>query len=328
METVTERQTKKTKNSTSKVSGEKPPAKRRKMHNRVNKQNLDNETNNNIVTEVAVNPITGIRTFKNVRSVDLLKSKSTPKKDKNGNKQLKEKERCKSPEVLPLNHELNDQFDQIDHEFEELNPDNVVLGLDDGQDREFVSEEEDIQLDHDESIDEISETNLVISHEGNNHYEEPSSGVIEFGEKEDGQEQFDFLQGTPAFENYIKKVVASEIRSGLGNVQPSSKESNSRPGGNESAKGKSTWNPNKGKAAGKCERISKPVTKSPSDTTLYSPALRKLGLQGVDNLAMNSPIREIIQQVETHVGEFLGNQNSLSQDLSNEETGQDHNSIS
>ena len=216
LETVIQKWMTKTKLQTKKVCEDRSFAKRRKLEMLPKKGNGKNVTNNNIVTEVEINPITGIRTFKKVQEQAERPKTSTPSRKKKADKLLGE--RSKSTVILPANKDLINQFDEVDREFEELNPDNVVLGLDDGQDKEFNSEGEDIQegnqSDQYESEGELSESNSEVDLSEGHHgiSKDDSSGIVAFREKDDDQEQFHFLRGTPAFENYIKKVVTREIR--------------------------------------------------------------------------------------------------------------------
>ena len=61
------------------------------------------------------------------------------------------------------------------------------------------------------------------------------------------------------------------------------------------------------------------VVKSPSDTTIYSPALRKLGSHGLGDLTKESPIRQIICHEGENQIESLGEETNSSQKLSNKE---------
>ena len=127
-----------------------------------------------------------------------------------------------------------------------------------------------------------------------NFDDDASSGIVTFPKNARAintlqESDFDRLRGVPAFENYIKKVVVHEIRSELGGKNtPKRKETKQ-----QEQKDKSSPN----EVRGRSRAI---VIKSPSDTTIYSPALRNIGMHnGIGGLTQDSPIRQILgNQVE------------------------------
>ena len=94
---------------------------------------IPNQSNNNIFPEVEINSITGRQTFakKKVIQTDTFNAPKCMKsvKDKRTNI-MKDKANKTMEEVIPpIDKDLIEQFDQVDQEFEDMNPDNVVLGL-------------------------------------------------------------------------------------------------------------------------------------------------------------------------------------------------------
>ena len=268
---------------------------------------------NNVCTEVEINPITGRHSFKRAKKDDKLAQKGVEQEDKGSRVQI----------IPPVNKELLEQFDQVDCEFEDidLNPDNVILGVDDGQDKEFNSEEEnEIMSDAEQSEDQTSDGEISDNNSegddrevGSIQEEETNLGVVAFKQKANPSEQFEFLRGTPAFDDYIKKVVASEIRAEMKcGQQPSNSRKKVKPKHNRKelagdANGRQSPNRTGKKKLGSRNNN---LVKSPSETTIYSPAFRKLCSQGMENLSKNSPIRQLMLDDEENI-----TQNELEVDL-------------
>ena len=119
----------------------------------------------------------------------------------------------------------------------------------------------------------------------------------------DGSANYDSLRGDPAFENYIKRMVAKELkdereralkqtvavtpRTPVNTGVPRVQKTQAR----HTFPGVSNTHGNKGKS----------MVKSPSDTTLYAPALNKTAV-GRRQLAVDTILNEPVQPQETDSG--------------------------
>ena len=102
------------------------------------------------------------------------------------------------------------------------------------------------------------------------------SGVVQLKRKLTEEEELEYLKGMPAFTTYVKKVVAQELeaeRAANKKQQPARETPRTHQN--------------------KCPRKGRSMVKSPSDTTLYAPALHRVN----NNTLLNkdSPIRKICQ---------------------------------
>ena len=163
----------------------------------------------------------------------------------------------------PFEQSIADQMEEIDRQFANHGGDHVDLVVDEVEEAQFPSQskgeensEEEQYEDEDEGNDpqrdsenELSET----SFDGSEVTFRRPMQVVE-------SEQFEHLRGNLAFESYIKKMVASELKSVANTPKEKTPERQHQGSGHRG----------------------KELIKSPSDTTLYTPALRQV----------NSPLRQ------------------------------------
>ena len=182
---------------------------------------------------------------------------------------------------------LIEQFDQVDNEFV---ADHVQLVVDSADERQFASNDEDAPTESSEEGPESeSESNSESESEDGNAFpenddlvdssdsvsqvmapSEMSSGVVTFKQN---QNNYSNLHNDPAFVAYIKSLVSQEMEAEHANLKKGRKEtthncrtkrrlSNDRDPDQDSEKQKrKRGNPGK-------------LIKSPSDTTLYTPAFK------------------------------------------------------
>ena len=188
-----------------------------------------------------------------------------------------------SPEQQDVQRHLIDQFDEIDEQFERqgtfVNKDLVQVSVDVGDDQQFPdvldeNKNSDSEADLDEQIEQIIE--VPVDQQSNADSEVFVRNTVE---------DFESLRGVPAFEKFIKKVVAEERK---GEWNPAQ-----LPTGNRVASTKTrTTTPQKGSKQN--DRIVTGIStvKSSSDTTIYALAFNQklnsptVGIVG--NLASNA----------------------------------------
>ena len=147
--------------------------------------------------------------------------------------------------------QLIEQFDQIDEEFDDgFTGDDLVEVAVDAKDDEQYPENSDSDSESEADLNESVEQIVDIPFDQWSQQSKPESEVILRNTVED----FESLRGVPAFETFIKKVVAQEIRSeNKTQIWRKDERRSQRPG-----------------------QSGMPQIKSLSDTTIYVPAFNHM----------------------------------------------------
>ena len=199
---------------------------------------------------------------------------------------------------------LIEQFDQVDKEFEQ--GDNITLDVDELEDHDRFPEESDHsqQVDYGSNTDSESERSddedlnqsvdlqaEMLSRAGtvyDNNVVTINDGKLTQLSVVDRIKQYERLRGSdPAFDSYIKQLVGKQKEDGM---SKSKKRGVEGPPKNHSG---DVETPNKGKG----NRTNS--VKSPSDTTLYNPALKQLAVASPQG--ENILISRMLMQQAIHV---------------------------
>ena len=160
--------------------------------------------------------------------------------------------------------------------------DTVELGLNPTEDMEFNTDHENVDSDNESLPEQESENDQVEYETVTTPTEELNpcdrdvdvESVVTFKQSNGDQLNFEQLSNNPAFVNYVQKLVAKQVRDKRTKNTPKSTPKNTPKKGNLGEASSNLIN----------------VTKSPSDTTIYAPALQKITNRACQNLTTDAPL--------------------------------------
>ena len=198
------------------------------------------------------NKFNKIKTVKNSEPICDVVDHTQDEEDEDDNQELDEYDQIRTTVDPAEDHEFTDYDDELDRE-----------------DGELVEEE---SQDNEGQVQINDDTDFSVDSEVT--FKKPINHDLQ-SEAED----FSYLKGNVAFENYIKKMVAEQIQSTpKGNQGDASKRAvKGKRKREEGTGGTSTLTPKKVKKGNDNAILnSNELIKSPSDTTIYAPALNRL----------------------------------------------------
>ena len=187
------------------------------------------------------------------------------KPDKTASKARKSKFNMKET----LESEIELDYDDVDIG----NQDDVLVSVDPREEKEFPAEGEDVEENADSDNESLTNPNALLDENDNTErvvtpislttQSIASEDIVSFRvpqgqQMEQSQINFDSLKSNPAFQTYVQKLVTDQV-----NQVNQQTRSDKTPDKNPCKRGN---NDNK-------------LVKSPSDTTLYAPALKRLSLR-------------------------------------------------